>query len=152
MNYGPSHSTALWPGSAHRLQVYSEATRRLALHGPNDPAASRRTPPWVVSRDTTPPWLQFLARFRNPLVVILLVASALSAAAGDATSFLIVVTIIALSTTLDFLQESRAHNAVDALRRSVVVRATVRRDSTTTFVPVDQLVPGDIVDLIAGGI
>src|ERR1051326_3196242 len=73
----------------------SEAARRLALHGPNDPAATRRTPPW----------LQFLPRFRNPLVIILLVASALSAAAGDVASFLIVVTIIALSTTLDFLQE-----------------------------------------------
>jgi Mg2+-importing ATPase len=59
----------------------------------------------------------------QPACRILLVASALSAAAGDATSFLIVVTIIALSTTLDFLQEFRAHNAVDALRRSVAVRA-----------------------------
>lgn len=118
----------------------AEAARRLSLYGPNDPAATRRTPAW----------LQFLARFRNPLVIILLVASALSAAAGDVTSFLIVITIIALSTTLDFLQEFRAHNAVDALRRAVAVRAAVRRDGATISVRVDQIVPGDVVELSAG--
>jgi len=118
----------------------SEAVRRLAIYGPNDPTITKRTPPW----------LQFLARFRNPLVIILLVASALSAAAGDLTSFLIVVTIIGISTTLDFLQEFRAHNAVDALRRSVAVRTKVRRDGSAISVPVDQLVPGDMVELIAG--
>lgn len=118
----------------------SEARRRLEVYGPNDPAASKRTPAW----------LQFLARFRNPLVIILLVASALSAAAGDVTSFLIVVTIIGLSTTLDFLQEFRAHNAVEALRSSVAVRAAVRRDGMTISAPVDQIVPGDIVELTAG--
>lgn len=99
-----------------------EARQRLAIYGPNDPMLAKRTPPW----------LQFLARFRNPLIIILVVASALSAAAGDVTSFLIVVTIIALSTSLDFLREFRAHNAVDALRRSVAVRASVRRDGMTS--------------------
>jgi magnesium-transporting ATPase (P-type) len=99
----------------------SEARRRLVIYGPNDPTSTK----------CTPPWLQFLARFRNPLVIILLIASALSAAAGDVTSFVIVVTIIGISTILDFLQEFHANIAVDALRRSVAVRATVRRDGAT---------------------
>ncbi len=92
----------------------------------------------------------FLARFRNPLVIILLVASGLSAATGDLASFFIVLSIVTLSMTLDFVQEVRAQNSVEALRRSVAVQATVLRDGTKLSLPIDQLVPGDIVELIAG--
>ena len=59
----------------------AEVRSRLTTYGPNDAATVKRSPLW----------LQFLARFRNPLVIILLVASGLSAATGDAASFLIVV-------------------------------------------------------------
>jgi Mg2+-importing ATPase len=112
----------------------------LATYGPNDAATVKRSPLW----------LQFLVRFRNPLVIILLVASGLSAATGDFASFLIVVSIVTISITLDFVQEVRAQNAVEALRRSVAVRATVRRNGASLSLPIDQLVPGDIVELIAG--
>src|SRR5689334_1112076 len=60
-----------------------EAQARLAIWGANDAAAGRRTPLW----------LQFLSRFRNPLIIILLVASALSAATGEVASFVIVTVI-----------------------------------------------------------
>jgi Mg2+-importing ATPase len=118
----------------------ADAKSRIATYGPNDAATVKRTPLW----------LQFLARFTNPLVLILLVASGLSAATGDVASFIIVVSIVTISITLDFVQEVRAQNAVDALRRSVAVQANVRRQGTCLSVPVDQLVPGDIVELIAG--
>ena len=118
------------------------ANSRLATYGPNDAATVKRLPLW----------LQFLARFRNPLVIILLVASGLSAATGDVTSFLIVVAIVTMSMTLDFVQETRAQNAVEALRRSVAVQATVRRDGARLSIPIDQLVPGDIVELVAGAL
>jgi len=117
-----------------------EAMSRLAIHGPNDAAAEKRSPLW----------LQFLSRFRSPLVLILLVASALSAATGDIASFVIVVAIVTASMTLDFVQEVQAQNAVEALRRSVAVKATVRRDGADLPLPIDQLVPGDVVGLIAG--
>jgi len=55
------------------------------------------------------------------------VASALSAATGEVASFVIVTVIVLVSLTLDFVQEVRAQNAVEALRRSVAVRASVRR-------------------------
>jgi Mg2+-importing ATPase len=75
----------------------------------------------------------------------------LSAATGDVASFLIVVSIVTISITLDFVQEVRAQNAVEALRRAVAVQATVRRrNGASLSVPIDQLVPGDIVELIAG--
>jgi len=118
----------------------TEVQPRLKTFGPNDAAVVKRTPLW----------LQFLFRFRNPLVIILLVASALSAATGDVTSFVIVVTIVMMSMTIDFVQEVRAQNAVEALRRSVAVQATVRRNGAGVSIPIDQLVPGDIVELIAG--
>jgi len=95
-------------------------------------------------------WVQFLARFRNPLVIILLVASGLSAATGDVASFVIVLTIVTASVTLDFVQEVKAQSAVDALRRSVAVHATVRREGTLVSLPLEQIVPGDVVELIAG--
>ena len=96
----------------------TEVQLRLNTFGPNDAADVKRSPLW----------LQFLSRFRNPLVIILLVASGLSAATGDVASFVIVVTIVTISMTIDFVQEVRAQNAVEALRRSVAVQATVRRN------------------------
>jgi Mg2+-importing ATPase len=113
---------------------------RLNTFGPNDAASVKRSPLW----------LQFLSRFNNPLVLILLVASGLSAATGDVASFVIVVTIIMMSMAIDFVQEVRAQNAIEALRRSVAVQATVRRNGARVSIPIDQLVPGDIVELIAG--
>jgi P-type Mg2+ transporter len=117
----------------------AEVQSRLKTFGPNDAAVVKRSPLW----------LQFLSRFRNPLVIILLVASGLSAATGDVASFVIVATIVTISMTIDFVQEVRAQNAVEALRRSVAVQATVRRTGANVS-PIDQLVPGDIVELIAG--
>jgi Mg2+-importing ATPase len=125
--------------SEEGLNTAAVPARRSAF-GRNDAAISKRIPLW----------LQFLARFRNPLVIILLGASGLSAASGDLASFFIVIAIVAISMTLDFVQEVRAQNAVDALRRSVAVQANVRRDGACISVPVDELVPGDIVELIAG--
>lgn len=116
------------------------AVARIIEFGRNDAAATKQVPLW----------LQFLARFRNPLVIILLVASGLSAASGDVASFLIVVSIVTVSISLDFIQESRAQSAVEALRRSVAVTARVLRDGKPRDLPVDQVVPGDIVELIAG--
>src|SRR5580698_4252074 len=118
----------------------TEARSRLTKYGANDASTVKRSPLW----------LQFLARFRNPLVIILIVASGLSAATGDVPSFVIIITIVTLSIIFDFIQEVRAQNAVEALRRSVAVQATVRRDGVSLSVLTEQLVPGDIVELIAG--
>ena len=118
----------------------AEARLRLARFGPNDAANVKRTPLWM----------RFLARFGNPLIVILLIASLVSAATGDIASFAIIFFIVILSIVFDFIQEVRAQNAVEALRRSVAVQATVRRDGTRVSLPIHDLVPGDIAELIAG--
>jgi Mg2+-importing ATPase len=117
-----------------------EAARRLREVGPNRlEQESRRA---VV--------LEFLSRFRNPLVLILLVASGLSALLGDITSFVIILVVVSLSVTIDFVQEHRAGEAAAKLRKSVAVHATALRGNAREDVPVDDLVPGDVVLLAAG--
>ncbi len=94
--------------------------------------------------------LQFLARFKNPLVLILLGASAVSAFTGDTASFLIISSIVIMSVTLDFIQEHRAGKAAEALRESVALRVEALRDGKNTSIPATELVPGDIAVLAAG--
>ena len=116
--------------------------RRLAEYGPNDALIRRRRPLWR----------QTLDRLANPLILILLFASGLSAWTGEVTSFVIIVVIILLSVVLDVVQQARAENTVDALRRSVGLKAQALRDGEAHEIPVDQLVPGDVVELKAGDI
>jgi P-type Mg2+ transporter len=147
---GEPETEQVWQDPVDRLLILlktrpagletAEVQTRLTIYGPNDAATVKRSPRW----------LQFLARFGNPLIIILLIASAVSAATGDVASFVIIVCIVMLSIIFDFVQEVRAQNAVEALRQSVAVQATVRRDGTNVSVPIHQLVPGDIVELIAG--
>src|ERR1700722_1993740 len=117
-----------------------EAKQRLARYGSNDATAPKRVPGW----------LRFVKLLGNPLVIILLVASGISALTGDVPSFVIIAAIVLLSVLLDFVQESRAQTAVDVLREKVALRAEVRSDGAETTLPVAQLVPGDIVLLTAG--
>src|SRR5512136_1769124 len=111
----------------------AEAALRLTRFGPNLIHGERKRA--LI--------LQFLAKFKNPLVIILLTASALSAFTGDATSFLIIV-------TLDFVQEYRAGQAADRLRQSVAVRGQVLRDGKLLEIPLAEMVPGDVALLAAG--
>ena len=94
--------------------------------------------------------LQFLSRFRNPLVIILLVASAISAFTGDVSSFLIISAIVLMSVTLDFVQEYQAGQAAERLRQSVSIRVHVLREGSSKNLLIADLVQGDIVLLSAG--
>ena len=127
------HSTADGLSSAGAAELHQK-------FGPNEAAAARRTPAW----------LRIGKRFANPLVLILLAASGMSAASGDIASFIIVTAIVTLSVLLDYWQESRAESAINALRGQVALRASVRRDGKDMNLPVVELVPGDIVQLSAG--
>ena len=80
-----------------------EAAQRLARYGGNDATAPKRAPAW----------LRLVKLIGNPLVIILLVASGLSALTGDVPSFVIIATIVMLSVLLDFVQENRAQTAVE---------------------------------------
>jgi Mg2+-importing ATPase len=118
----------------------AEAAERLARVGPNA----------VVEAPRRRLALKVAKRFAEPLVAILLVAAAISGFTGDIASFAIISTVIVLSIVLDIVQEHRAEQAADALRRSVAIHADALRDGGVVSVPVEQLVPGDVVELRAG--
>jgi Mg2+-importing ATPase len=94
--------------------------------------------------------LALLARFKNPLVIILLLAASLSLFFGDRASFFIIIAIVALSVGLDFLNTYRSERAAEALKDKVRVKAHVIREGSEHLVAVSELVPGDIVLLSAG--
>jgi Mg2+-importing ATPase len=96
--------------------------------------------------------LQFLTHFRNPLVLVLLAASGISALTGDVAGALIIGLIVLMSVTLDFVQAYRAGRAAEQLALQVAVMATVLRDGTPCEIPVRALVPGDVVLLSAGNL
>lgn len=118
----------------------AEAKERLARYGANIAVAN-------VRRSLV---LKLLRRLTEPLIAILLIAGAISGAIGDWQSFVIIVVIVLFSVALDMVQEQKAESAVDALKRSVAVRASVRRDGRTVELPVADIVPGDVVEIHAG--
>lgn len=94
--------------------------------------------------------LALLARFKNPLVIILLLAASLSLFFGDQASFFIIVSIVLLSVGLDFFNTYRSQKAAEALKDKVRVKVKVMREGTEHLVAASELVPGDIVLLSAG--
>src|SRR5262252_4736825 len=117
----------------------SEAAARLSQFGPNVIGARHRRA--VV--------LEFLYHFRNPLVLILLVAGVFSAITGDTTSFLIINTIVLAGVILDFVQEHRANRAAEKLSESVALQSRVIRDGKESQISSKNIVPGDVVLLSA---
>jgi Mg2+-importing ATPase len=83
-------------------------------------------------------------------VLILLGAAAVSAFTGDSASFTIISVVVALSVSLDSLQEYRAERAVEALQEQVALRVRAVRDFRELDLPARDLVPGDVVRLSAG--
>jgi Ca2+-transporting ATPase len=128
-------ATSLDTGLAH-----AEAARRLLEAGPNELQATEGVPPWRL----------LLAQFQNVLIVILLVAVALSAALGHATEAIVISVIVLFAAVLGFAQEYRAERAIEALRGMAAPTATVVREGVEEDVPVRDLVPGDVLLLHAG--
>ncbi len=117
-----------------------EACARSARFGPNT----------LRAYGERPLLLQYLSHFKNPLVMVLLAASAVSALTGEITGFVIIWAVVLMSVTLDFVQEYRAGRAAEQLKKAVAVRATVLRDGHSQEIPIAGLVPGDVVLLAAG--
>jgi Mg2+-importing ATPase len=117
----------------------TEAADRLKQVGPNVLRPPRKR---VLA-------LQFLAKFKNPLVILLFVASVISAFTGDVTSFLIISAIVVMSVTLDFIQEYRAGKAAEELCQSVAIPVQALRDGKSIEIPAAGLVPGDVI-LLSG--
>jgi Ca2+-transporting ATPase len=125
----------------------AEAAARLENYGRNELATER----------PAPPWRRFLAQFKDVLVVLLLVATAVSiglwAYQRDTPlpyEALAILAVVLLNAAMGFIQESRAETAVAALHAMSADEATVIRGGERRSVPATQLVPGDIVLLEEG--
>jgi P-type Ca2+ transporter type 2C len=117
-----------------------EAERRLGVYGPNELQAVQRITPWHL----------LLEQFKNVLIIILLIATALSAYLGHGIEAVAIAIIVSFAVLLGFVQEYRAERAIEALRRMAAPLATVLRDGEEIDVPAARVVPGDMVLLHAG--
>jgi Mg2+-importing ATPase len=92
-----------------------------------------------------------LAQFKSPLILILLFAAGLSFFLHDRADALIITGIVVASGLLGFWQERGAAHALEKLLAIVQTKAAVLRDGAETEIPVEEVVPGDVVILSAGG-
>ena len=117
-----------------------EAERRAAIYGLNQLAESRGVTFWQML------W----AQFNNFVVIMLVIASVISALLGEEVEALAIMAIVVLNAALGVIQERRAEQALAALRQLAAPEAQVIRNGHRTFIPARELVPGDIVVLEAG--
>jgi Mg2+-importing ATPase len=117
-----------------------EAQRRLELYGSNLLKAKKRTDSLTL----------FLNQFKSPIILILLFAAGLSFFLHDAADALIISLIVFVSGLLGFFQERGANNAVEKLIAIVQTKVQALRDGKQQEVPLEEIIPGDIVILTAG--
>jgi Ca2+-transporting ATPase len=118
----------------------AEVEHRQQEFGPNELVAPVSISPWTI----------LLAQFRNVLIVILLIATGISAYLGHTVEAIAITVIVVFAVLLGFVQEYRAERAIEALRQMAAPNATVVRGGIEQEVPARELVPGDVVVLSAG--
>ena len=117
-----------------------EAARRLAETGYNEIQEAPRPPFWRL----------LLVQFENFVVMMLIVASLVSSFLGDYLEASVIMAIVALNAIIGVIQESKAEEAIAALRKMAAPNSTVVRDSARVIIPSRELAPGDVVIMEAG--
>jgi Ca2+-transporting ATPase len=116
------------------------ARQRLASYGPNELQTGIKVSAWKV----------LLAQFKNALLLILIIATGLSIAAGHSTESIVIAVIVLFAVALGFYQEYRAERAMEALQQMAAPIAIAIRDGQEAQLPARELVPGDVILLKAG--
>ena len=129
-------------GSGPQGLSAAEAAERLRDVGPNELLAESRLSRLGVL------WNQL----RSPLLLLLLFAAVVSAVTGEWGDATIVATIVLATVGIGYQREYSAQAAAAALRARVKTRCTVLRDGAPTQVPIEEVVPGDVVLLAAGSL
>jgi len=117
-----------------------------------DPRRERYGANTFQSNDRQTAFLLFLNQFKSPITIILLLAAALSFFLRDQTNAIIIFVIVLISSGLGFWQERAAGSAVAQLLAMVRITAAVVRDRAEKEIPVESIVPGDVVVLGAGDV
>lgn len=125
----------------------SEARARLDRYGRNE----------LPIETPIPAWRKFLAQFLDPLVILLLIATAISAALwlverSESLPFeaIAILAVVLLNAVMGYVQQARAEQAVAALRQMSAAQARVVRDGTRQSIAAAELVPGDIIAVEEG--
>jgi Mg2+-importing ATPase len=125
-----------------------------SLQGLSSEVALERLQQWgpnTVLREKPPRWWNHLYdAFNNAFILLLLSLAGIAALTGDKDAVIIISTMVVISVVLRFVQEHRSSQAAQKLKEMVETTATVTRDGIKREIPVDELVPGDIVHLSAG--
>src|SRR5271166_3985845 len=112
----------------------SEAKTRLLRSGPNEPPTHHPSP-----------LAQLLPLLGNPLAVVLLVASGISALIGETVDAALIASMVAFSVAMNLFQTWRSQVAADKLRARIAPTATVLRDGQWVELARRDIAPGDIV-------
>ena len=120
----------------------AEALRLLRRNGHNE----------IASKDQNSAIKILLKQLVNPLVLVLIAASAISFFLGEGTDAIIIICIIFVNSALAFTQEYRAQKTVKSLRKLISQKAKVLRDGKEIHVEARNLVVGDLVFLNIGDI
>ena len=118
----------------------AEAARRLADTGPNE--LNEKPGPGFLSL--------LLGQFKDFLVIILIVAAVISIALGEWIDAVVILLLVILNSVIGVVQESKAEEALAALKKMAAPDARVLRGGRTLVVPSRELVPGDVVFMEAG--
>ncbi|HEA2155980.1 TPA: magnesium-translocating P-type ATPase, partial [Salmonella enterica] len=124
----------------------AEVTRAREKYGENRLPAQKPSP-W---------WVHLWVCYRNPFNILLTILGGISYATEDLFAAGVIALMVCISTLLNFVQEARSTKAADALKAMVSNTATVLRvinengENGWLELPIDQLVPGDIIKLAAG--
>jgi Mg2+-importing ATPase len=119
-----------------------DAKKRLTDYGANRLKPQKRSDVFTL----------LIGQFKSPIILILLFATILSLFLHNIVDASIILAIVLISGILGFWQEHSASNAVEKLLALVQVTCTVLRDGNAKEIPVEEIVPGDIVVLNAGDI
>lgn len=118
----------------------AQVSKRLAKHGPNElPEAKAKS--W---------WRIFGAQFASPLIYILLVAAIIAFAMGHRSDAVVILVVVLVNALIGAVQEGRAEQSMNALRKLSVLRVRVLRDGMEQSIEARDLVPGDVMLLSAG--
>ncbi len=118
----------------------TEARRRFGIHGPNQLQQQRRRSAWM----------RMLLQFHNILLYVMLGSAAITALLGHWVDTAVLLGAVVINAIIGFIQESKAENALDAIRAMLSQRATVIRDGRKQEIDAALLVPGDLVLLASG--
>ena len=117
-----------------------EASERQQKYGPNQLAEGKKTTFWQMVYD----------QLNNFVIIMLMVAAIISAIVGEPVDSAAIVAIVVLNTIMGVVQEGRAQEELEALKKMASPEAMVLRDGHRVSLPARELVPGDIVFLETG--